>query len=114
MIEQTATPTAPASISTSSSMQSLSSNVSNDHVPAAPPPPENEMPVPSVETIEVPGPPVPPPPPIHDEFDEPKCTVLYDFEGRNHFHVMGFDFSPSFRLIVLSTIVSLGKMFESK
>lgn len=86
VIEQTATPPAPVRISNSSSMQSISSNVSNDHVPAAPPPPQNNMPPVSEvppPTVEVTGPPVPPPPPVVDEFDEPKCSVLYDFEGRS-------------------------------
>ena len=75
-------------MSGSSSMQSISSNVSNDHVPAAPPPPQNNASMPPVvaPTVEVTGPPVPPPPPLTDEFDEPKCTVLYDFEGKIRFH----------------------------
>ncbi|XP_065068453.1 cdc42-interacting protein 4 homolog [Rhopilema esculentum] len=85
VIEETAPPTMPSKMSGSSSMQSLSSNVSNDHVPAAPPPPQNNASMPPVgaPTVEVTGPPVPPPPPLTDEFDEPKCTVLYDFEGRS-------------------------------
>lgn len=68
-------------------MQSISSSVSNDNVPVAPPPPQNNLSQPTVETpaVEVAGPPVPPPPPIQDEFDEPKCTVLYDFEGKHPF-----------------------------
>ena len=78
-------------MSSSTSIQSISSTVSND-VPVAPPPPQNNTLQPPVETptVEVTGPPVPPPPPLQDEFDEPKCTVLYDFEGKHPFHTVGF------------------------
>lgn len=82
VIEESATPVPPASMSGSSSMQSISSNISND-VPDVLPPPKNDS-IPTVEvTVGLPGPPVPPPPPLQDEFDEPKCSVLYDFEGRS-------------------------------
>eukprot|EP00112_Aurelia_sp_Birch-Aquarium-sp1_P011318 Seg238.9 transcript_id=Seg238.9/GoldUCD/mRNA.D3Y31 product="Formin-binding protein 1-like" protein_id=Seg238.9/GoldUCD/D3Y31 len=84
VMENLSPPPAPASMSNSSSMQSIGDTNSNDSAPPpAPPPPQNDIavPVPPPPSA-VSGPPVPPPPPV-DEFDEPKCTVLYDFQGNS-------------------------------
>ncbi len=84
-MEQTNPPQQPAQLSTSSSMQSISSTASNDQAVNLPQPAEVPQPNANDQAAGAPPPAPPPPPslspPVVDEFDEPKCTVLYDFQG---------------------------------
>lgn len=87
VIEETNPPSQPTKLSSSASVQSFVSVSSAGEVAPAPVQPNLDSQLP-VSNSDIPPPPAPPPPPtlsppVPDEFDEPKCTALYDFQGRS-------------------------------
>eukprot|EP00794_Sanderia_malayensis_P016039 gene16039-17661_t len=82
-VEQTAAPAQPVKLSNSASSASVSSAHSNEQANGSGPP-MNDAQSNSNDGQAAP-PPAPPPPstvtPQADEFDEPKCSVIYDFQA---------------------------------